>query len=116
MWTCPGPVLRDNLGSDHWEVIGLPEEPLTSHRAAARAQGPGDNRIQDDSRCRSEVHADEEPNSWTLVALLLVVSLGAWIGRSLILGAPDAARFTGDTKVALDLWAVLVAGLCGFGL
>jgi hypothetical protein len=84
-------------------VIELAEEPLTGRQQGARGQEAGDSRIQSDSRCPSEVHVDEAPGSWTLVALLLVAALGAWIGRSLILYAPDAARFTQDNKVALEL-------------
>jgi hypothetical protein len=112
----PGPLQRDNLGSGHREVIELAEEPLTGRQPGAHGQEAGDSRIQNNSRCRSEVHVDEAPGSWSLVALLLVAALGAWIGYSLIRHAPDAARFTQDKRVALELWAGLIGGLCGYGL
>ncbi len=116
MSTCRGPRQRENLSSGHWEVIELAEEQFTGQQAGAHAQGLADNWIHTDSRCRSEAQVDGAPNSWTLVALLLVAALGAWIGHSLILRAPDAARFTQDSKAALGLWAVLIGGFCGSSL
>ena len=113
----PAPLQRDNLSSGHWEVIELAEEPVADHQAGARAQGPVEGRRQNDAQCRSEVHVDGAPGSWTLVGLLLVAALGTWLGRSLIVYAPDAARFTqGNNKVALGTWAALIGAFFGYGL
>jgi len=70
----------------------------------------------DDLRYSTKVHADESPGSWALVILLVVATLGALLGRSLILSAPDAARFTPANRAALGLWAGLIGVLCGYGL
>jgi hypothetical protein len=110
----PGGFQRGNLGAGHREVIELAEEPLTVQQAQARA--PRGDWTENNSRCRSEVHLGGAPRSWTLLALVFIAALGAWIGRSVILDAPDAARFTQGNRVALELWAALMAGLCGYGL
>jgi hypothetical protein len=89
---------------------------MTSPRAETRAQGPGHSATETGSQCRSETRADEAPNSWALVMLLLVAAIGVWIGHSLILDAPEAAGFKGDKAAALALWAGLIGGFCGYGL
>ena len=45
-----------------------------------------------------------------------MATLGALLGRYLILWAPDAARFTSANRTALELWAGLFGLLCGYGL
>lgn len=42
--------------------------------------------------------------------------LGVLLGRSLVLGAPDAARFTPANEGTLGLWAALVGVVCGYAL
>jgi hypothetical protein len=97
-------------------VIELAEEQLTGPAAVTRARGPGDTSVETGSRCRSEARVDEAPNSWALVTLLLVAAIGAWIGHFVILHAHDAAQFTGDKTAALELWAGLIGGFCGYSL
>jgi hypothetical protein len=97
-------------------VIELDAEPLAELQEETSAVVQGSHSEGDDHRCRSEVHADEPPGSRALVILLAVAALGAWLGRSLILGAPDAALFTPANRAALDLWAGLIGVLCGYGL
>ena len=82
----------------------------------ASALAPGSHFEADDVRCRSEVESDESPGAWALVILLAAATLGAWLGHSLILSAPDAARFTQANRAALELWAGLEGLLCGYGL
>lgn len=72
--------------------------------------------LRRDSPCRSGIYIDRAPGSWALVALLSMATAGALIGRSIILHAPDAARFVQDNKPALQLWAGLIGFLCGYGL
>ena len=94
----------------------LDQEPLAGSQEAASALARGSRSEADDIRCRSEVESDESPGSWALVILLAAATLGAWLGHSLILGAPDAARFTQANRAALEFWAGLEGLLCGYGL
>lgn len=94
----------------------LGQEPLAGSREAATPLAPGSQSEADDFRCRSEVKSDELPGAWALVILLAVATLGVWLGRSLVLAAPDAARFTRANHAALELWAGLIGLLCGYGL
>jgi hypothetical protein len=94
----------------------LAEEPLTGSKAEPCAQKPESHPAERDSPCRSEIYIDRAPGSWALVALLSMATAGALIGRSIILHAPDAARFVQDNKPALQLWAGLIGFLCGYGL
>ncbi|MGN6680394.1 MAG: hypothetical protein ACTHKL_21745 [Streptosporangiaceae bacterium] len=112
----PGVCQGENLGSGQGEVIELANEQLADSAAEARPEGPGDTSIETGCRCRSEAPADAAPNSWALITLLLVAATGTWIGRFVILHAPDAARFTGDKTAALELWAGLIGGFCGYSL
>ena len=95
-------------------MIKLAEEPLAGLKPKMRAAESGRHTEEADLRGRSIV--DEPPGIWTFVLLIAVATLGAWLGRFLILGAPDAARFTLANKSALELWASLIGGLCGCGL
>jgi hypothetical protein len=100
-------------------VIGLADEQTTGNEAAARAQGPESDPMENDTPCRADVHIDRAPGNWALVALLAVAALGALIGRWIILKAPDARQFTPDNKAApqaLQLWAALIGILSGSGL
>jgi hypothetical protein len=94
----------------------LDQEPLAGSHEVASSLAPGSHSEADDVRCRSEVESDESPGAWALVILLAAVTLGVWLGHSLILGAPDAARFTQANRSALELWAGLEGLLCGYGL
>jgi hypothetical protein len=98
------------------EVIELEAEPLAEPQKETSAVVPGSHPESDDLRCCPEFRADESPGSWALVVLLIVATLGALVGRLLILGAPDAARFTPANRATLDLWAGLIGVLCGYGL
>lgn len=97
-------------------MIELEAEPSAELQKETSAIVPGSHSDGDDLPCRPEVQADESPGTWALVILLAVATLGAWLGRSLILSAPDAARFTPANKGTLELWAGLIGVLCGYGL
>ena len=97
-------------------MVELEAEQSAEPPEKAIAVVPGSHPEGDNLRCRSEVYGDESPGSWALVILLAAATLGALLGRSLILGAPDAARFTMAHKAALELWAGLIGLLCGYGL
>lgn len=94
----------------------LDEEDLAELHKKTSAEVPESHLAGDDLGCRSKAQADESPGSWALVILLMVATLGTLLGRALILRAPDAAGFTPANKAALELWAGLVGGLCGYGL
>jgi hypothetical protein len=96
------------------EVIKLAEEPLAELQPEMRAAESRRHTEEADLRDRSSL--DEPPGIWTPVLLIALATLGALLGRFLILGAPDAARFTLANKSALELWAGLIGGLCGYGL
>jgi hypothetical protein len=96
------------------EVIKLAEEPLAELQPEMRAAESRRHTEEADLRDRSSL--DEPPGIWTPVLLIAVATVGALLGRFLILGAPDAARFTLADKSALELWAGLIGGLCGYGL
>lgn len=97
-------------------MIELEAEPSAELQKEMSARVPGSHPDGDDLPCRPEVQADESPGTWALVILLAVATLGAWLGRSLILSAPEAARFTPANKGTLELWAGLIGVLCGYGL
>jgi hypothetical protein len=98
------------------EVIELDAEPLAELQKETSAVVPGSSPEDDDLPCHPEVQTDESPGAWTLVILLAVATLGVLLGRSLVLGAPDAARFTPANEGTLELWAALVGVVCGYGL
>jgi len=107
---------HENVGRHRWVVVELAEEQLTGNKAEPLARRPESLSKGEDSPCRSETYIDRTPGSWTLVALLSMATAGALAGRSIILHAPDAARFVQDNKAALQLWAGLIGFLCGYGL
>lgn len=93
----------------------MAEEQLTAPATVTGARGPGDT-TGTGSRRRPEGGVDKAPNSWALAALLLVAAIGATLGHYVILQAPDATHITGDKTAAVELWAVLIGGFCGYGL
>lgn len=95
-------------------MVELDAEQPAEPQKKASAVLPGSNSEGDDLQCSSE--ARESAGSWALVILLTVATLGALLGRDLILWAPDAAKFTSANKAALQLWAGLIGLLCGYGL
>lgn len=100
-------------------VVELAEEQLTGDRAEPRAHEPGSHPAERDPPCRSETYIDRAPGNWALVALLAVAAAGTLIGYWAIWRAPEATRLIANNikiKPALQLWAVLIGILSGFGL
>ena len=97
-------------------MIELDAEPLAELQKETSAVGPGSPSEDDGLPCRPKVQTDESPGTWALVILLAMATLGVLFGRSLVLGAPDAARFTPANEGTLGLWAALVGVVCGYAL
>jgi len=94
----------------------LDAEQSADDQKKAIAVVPRSHPEGNDLRCRAGVYVDESPSSRALVFLLVLATLGAVLGRFLILGARDAALFTLTNKAALELWAALIGLVCGYGL
>ena len=98
------------------EVIELDAEPLAELQKETSVIVPRSPAVGNGLPCCPEFQADKSPGTWALVILLAVATLGVWLGRSLVLNAPDATRFTPANKGTLELWAALVGVVCGYGL
>jgi len=97
-------------------VVKLDHEPLAEARDAAGALAPASPAETADVRPRAAAEDDASPGTWALVVLLAVATFGVWLGRTIIVTAPDAAPFMARDRATLELWAGLEGLLCGYGL